>query len=115
MPSTYQEKAGLYSAKRVIRDTEWFLYVNPVIKVSINIPRPLIERVMNGEHDWLDACQLVASAAKPHMARLRPLRLGQSELLGLQPPLPSELHLLIKTELGEDRFYISERPFFAYH
>ena len=109
-----QERDDLYAAKKVIRDAEWFLYMNPVIGVTINIPRPLIGLVMDGERDWMDACQMIAFSAKPHIQRLRPLRLGQAEILQLPPPFPSELHVLIKTEAGRDHFYINDRPFFPY-
>ncbi len=114
MGQNRQEKDDLYSSKRLIRETEWFTYINPVMGVSINIPSSLIERIMSGERDWMDACQMIAFSAKPHIQRLRSLRLGQAEILQLPPPFPSALHVLIKTEAGRDNFYINSQPFFPY-
>jgi hypothetical protein len=109
-----QERDDKYSAKRVIRNLDLFEYRNIPMGICLKIPRPLIERIMDGQRDWMDACAAIAYVCEPQMRRLRPMRLGQSEALALAPPFPPTLHVLIITKAGQDIFYVNDQPFMPY-
>lgn len=114
MSQNHVEREDRYTAKKVIRDLDLFTYINPRINLELNIPRSLIERVMEGNRDWMDACQKIAFGLRPHMQRMREMRFGQLEVLQVLPPLPPELHILIRTEAGRDTFFVNDTPFYPY-
>jgi hypothetical protein len=114
MSRDVQENADKYAAKRVIRRLDMIVYYNPYLGTPpISIPRHLIEGL--GMNDAMDASQVIAATCRQAIARLRPLRFGQVEILNLAAPLTTDLHVLIWTQNGEDHFYVNDQPFFPYH
>jgi hypothetical protein len=107
-----QEKLDRATADNTIASITWFVYLNPVIGIEVQIQRTLVDLVVQHVGDWIDAAGAIAMFARPHIERLKCAgldRFGQSEGF-VKHPFKATWHVLML----DGTVFVADREFIPY-